>query len=138
MTFAMSYAANKVGIAALALLGLGVGCASPNVYVRPTPAQIAAAEDAVRTARARGADTDPAAAPFLSAAERQLASGRHSLDLGDNYAATWLLARAAADGELSHALAEKSRQEAEAKTTEDQLARTRAEAARPTQPPASN
>jgi hypothetical protein len=131
----MSYAGKKtVGIAGLAVLFLGLGCASEKVYMRPSPAQISAAEDAVRTARAHGADQDVNALPFLTSAERQLAAGRRSLELRDNYAATWLLARAAADGELSRAMADKSRQEAEAKTTEAQLAQTRGDLARPAAP----
>ena len=47
----------------LALL-LAVGCASSNVYTRPTAQQIGAAEEAVRVARARGADRDAHAAPL--------------------------------------------------------------------------
>src|SRR4051794_30543443 len=102
----------------LALL-VTVGCASPNAYTRPTSAQIGAAEEAVRVARARGADRDTNAAPFLGAADRQLAQGRRALDNGDNYAATWLLARAAADGELSQAMVDRSRVESEASSTEN-------------------
>jgi hypothetical protein len=123
---------------ALALLGSVVGCASPNVYTRPSPAQIAAAEDAVHAARARGADGNTQAAPFLNAAERQLAAGKRSLDQGDDRNATWLLARAAADGELSHAIAEKARMESEAKITESQLAETRGGAPPPPAPPQSH
>jgi hypothetical protein len=118
----------------LALL-LTVGCASPNVYTRPTAAQINAADESVRMARARGADHDEKAAPFLATAERQLAAGRRSLDDGDNRNATWLLARAAADGELSQAMAERSRLETEAATTESQLSETRNAVAQPPPPP---
>ena len=104
----------------LALLW-AVGCASPNVYMRPSPAQISAAEDAVRDARARGADHNAQAAPFLTSAERQLAAGKRSLNEGDDRNATWLLARAAADGQLSHAMTERARMESEARITESQL-----------------
>jgi hypothetical protein len=110
--------------AGLALLW-AVGCASPNVYTRPSPGQISAAEDAVNQAKARGADRDVKAAPFLNSAERQLAAGKRSLNEGDDRNATWLLARAAADGQLSHALTERDRLEREARTTESQLAETR-------------
>jgi hypothetical protein len=117
----------------LALLW-AVGCASPNVYTRPSPGQISAAEDAVRAARHRGASKDPQAAPFLASAERQLAAGKRSLDEGDNRSATWQLARSAADGELSHAMTERARLEAEARTTESQLAETRASVPPPPPP----
>ena len=118
----------------LALL-LTVGCASPNVYTRPTPTQISAAQEAVQAARARGADRDQKAAPFLAMAERQLAAGRQAMDAGDNRSATWLLARAAADGELSQAVAERSRLETEAASSESQLTETRSAAAQPPPPP---
>jgi hypothetical protein len=118
----------------LALL-VTVGCASPNAYTRPTAQQIGAAEDAVRVARARGADRDTNAAPFLSAAERQLSEGRRAMDTGDNYAATWLLARAAADGELSQAMVDRSRMESEASSTENQLNETRTAVPQPPPPP---
>jgi len=139
----MSYEGRGLGwwgwagaVAAVAALTAGAGCASPNVYVRPTTAQIAAAEDAVKVAREKGADRDERAAPFLRVAEEQLASGRKRLDQGDNRGATWLLARAAADGQLSQVMVDKSRMEAEAATTESQLAQTRSEAARLPPPPA--
>jgi uncharacterized protein DUF4398 len=123
---------------ALAWLGLAVGCANINQYERPSPAQIAAAEDSIRNARAKGADGDERAAPFLTAAERQLNVGKQSLDLGDNRTATWSLARAAADGELSLALAERGRLEKEATTVESQLEETRNQTpAAPPPPPAS-
>jgi hypothetical protein len=112
-----------------------MGCASPYAYTRPTSGQIAAAEDAVHTARARGAQNDSAAAPFLTSAERELAAGKRSLDQGDNRNATWFLARAAADGELSHAMATKARAEADAMTTESQLSETRNSAGAPPPPP---
>jgi hypothetical protein len=118
----------------LALLSI-VGCASPNVYTRPTTAQIGAADEAVRVARARGADRDAKAAPFLTAAERQLGEGRRALDVGDDRNATWLLARAAADGELSQAMVERSRMEAEAASTESQLSETRSAVTQPPPPP---
>jgi hypothetical protein len=132
----MSYLGKRwvVGGGGLALL-LTVGCASPNVYSRPTPAQISAAEEAVRVARARGADRDASAAPFLTSAERQLAESRRALGAGDDYAATWLLARAAADGELSQAMVERARMEGEAASTESQLNETRS--AVPPPPPPS-
>lgn len=118
---------------ALALLG-AVGCASSSVYTRPSPGMIAAAEDAMNAARAKGADADGRAAPFLRAAERQLAAGKSSMEQGDNRNATWLVARAAADAQLSHALVEKSRQEGAARTTEAQLAQTRGEVPTPAVP----
>jgi hypothetical protein len=90
---------------------------------------IAAAEDSIRAARAKGAATDEKAAPFLISAERQLAAGKASLNQGDDRAATWLIARASADGELSHAMAERARQEEAARLTESQLTQTRAESA---------
>jgi hypothetical protein len=132
----MSYVGNRgvVWGGGLALL-LTVGCASPNVYTRPSPAQIGAADEAVRVARARGADRDDKARPFLTSAERQLAEGRRSLEEGDNRTATWLLARAAADGELSQAMAERSRMESEAATTESQLTETRSAVSQPPPPP---
>src|SRR5438045_953513 len=109
----MSYLAWRVGVlacgGALALLG-SWGCASPYAYTRPAPAQVASAEDAVNAARTQGADRDEHAAPFLTAAERELAMGKQSLANGDNRNATLLLARASADGELSHALVERTRQ----------------------------
>jgi hypothetical protein len=133
---AMSYAGKRCVVwgGGLALL-LTVGCASPNVYTRPTSAQISAADEAVRVARARGADRDTSAAPFLNSAERQLAEGRRSLEAGDNYSATWLLARAAADGELSQAMVERSRTENEANSTESQLTETRNAVMQPPPPP---
>jgi hypothetical protein len=112
-----------------------VGCASPNAYTRPNAQQIGAAEEAVRVARARGADRDPNAAPFLGAAERQLMQGRRALDEGNNYGATWLLARAAADGELSQAMIDRSRMESEAASTENQLNETRTTVTQPPPPP---
>jgi hypothetical protein len=132
----MSYAGKRFGVVlggAMALLG-AVGCASPNVYSRPSPGMIAAAEDAVNAARAKGADRDGKAAPFLRSAERQMAAGKASMTEGDDRSATWLMARAAADGQLSHALIEKSRQESAASTTEAQLAETRSQAAKPAVP----
>jgi hypothetical protein len=114
-----------------------VGCASPNVYTRPTTAQISAADEAVRVARARGADRDAKASPFLTSAERQLAEGRRALEVGDDRNATWLLARAAADGELSQAMVERSRMESEAASTENQLTETRSAVAQPPPPPPS-
>jgi hypothetical protein len=134
----MSQVGKRFGVTAggmALLLGSVVGCASPYAYNRPTAGQIAAADNAVQAARARGADNDTTAAPFLHSAERQLASGKHSLDAGDNHDATWLLARAAADGQLSDALAARSREESEAKTTEEHLAQTRAEVANPAPTP---
>jgi hypothetical protein len=119
----------------LALLW-AVGCASPNVYTRPSPAQISAAEDAVHAAKVRGADHNAQAAPFLASAERQLNAGKRSLNEGDDRNATWLLARAAADGQLSHAMTERARLEAEANTTERQLAETRGNS--PPPPPPAN
>jgi hypothetical protein len=117
----------------LALLW-AVGCASPNVYTRPSPAQISAAEDAVRAARTRGAGNNAQAAPFLTSAERQLAAGKRSLNEGDDRNATWLLARAAVDGQLSHAVTERTRLEREAKITEDHLVETRGNAPPPPPP----
>jgi hypothetical protein len=105
------------------------------VYTRPTAQQIGAAEEAVRVARARGADRDAHAAPFLGSAERQLTQGRRALEAGDNYAATWLLARAAADGELSQAMVDRSRVESEAGSTENQLNETRNAVTQPPPPP---
>jgi Domain of unknown function (DUF4398) len=132
----MSYVENRgmVWGGTLALL-LTVGCASPNAYTRPSPEQISAAEDAVQKARARGAHQSPQAAPFMTAAERQLAAGRRSLNEGDNRNATWLLARAAADGDLSHAMVERQRLERDAQTAESQLNETRAQSAPPPPPP---
>jgi hypothetical protein len=132
----MSYVGKRgvVWGSGLALL-LTVGCASPNAYTRPTSQQIGAAEEAVRVARARGADRDTNAAPFLGAAERQLTQGRRALDEGDNYTATWLLARAAADGELSQAMVDRSRTESEAAGTENQLNETRNAVTQPPPPP---
>jgi len=132
----MSYVGKRCVVwgGGLALLW-AMGCASPNVYTRPSPGQISAAEDSVRAARSRGAQNDPQAAPFLASAERQLASGKRSLNEGDNRNATWLLARAAVDGQLSHAMTERSRMESAAKTTESWLAETRAGAVPPPPPP---
>jgi hypothetical protein len=89
----------------------------------------------VRVARARGADRDAKAAPFLTSAERQLAEGRRSMNAGDDRNATWQLARAAADGELSQAMVERSRMESEAASTESQLTETRSAVAQPPPPP---
>ena|SRR5688572_2852708 len=132
----MSYVGKRCVVwgGGLALLW-AVGCASPNYYTRPSAGQISAAEEAVRTARARGANNNPQAAPFLTAAERQLAAGRESLDAGDDRNATWLLARAAVDGQLSHAMTERARMEEQARITENQLAETRANSAPPPPPP---
>jgi hypothetical protein len=105
------------------------------VYTRPTAQQIGAAEEAVRVARARGADRDANAAPFLGSAERQLTQGRRALEAGDNYTATWLLARAAADGELSQAMVDRARMESEAGSTENQLNETRNAVTQPPPPP---
>jgi uncharacterized protein DUF4398 len=131
----MSYVGNRCVVwgGGLALLW-AVGCASPNVYTRPSPGQISAAEDAVRAARDRGARQDPQAAPFLASAERQLSAGKRSLDEGDDRNATWLLARAAVDGQLSHAMTERARMEKEARTTESWLAETRASVPPPPPP----
>jgi hypothetical protein len=133
----MSYAGSKGRVrgGALALLVTMGGCAGPYVYTRPSTEQIASADEAVRVARAKGAETDPQAMPFFKAAERQLAAGKRSLEQGDDSAATFQLARAAADGELSQAMVEKSRQEREATVTEAQLAETRSQVAAPPRAP---
>jgi hypothetical protein len=137
----MSYVGKRFGVTAggmALLLGTVVGCASPYAYNRPTAGQIAAADNAIQTARARGADSDASASPFFHSAERQMASGKRSLETGDNRNATWLLARAAADGQLSDALAARAHEESEAKATEEHLAQTRTEASAPAPTPPVN
>jgi hypothetical protein len=108
----------------LALLWIG-GCASQN-YARPSSKQITDATSAVWKARARGAGADGRAAPFLSAAERQLYAARHSLDAGKNRDANWLLARATVDGQLAEALVRRSGAEREVARTESRLTEVRA------------
>lgn len=129
----MSYAAKIGGIAGL-VLGCAVGCARQNDYVRPTSAQVVTAENAVNGARAAGAEKDRTAALFLAAADRELAQGKHGIERGDDRTAVWMLARAAADADLGHALADRIREEREAKKSEDQLAETRQQLARPEAP----
>jgi hypothetical protein len=108
----------------LALLWIG-GCASQQ-HARPTPDQVNSAYQSVQKAWASGAGKDANAAPFLTVAERELSSGYYSMKAGDNRNATWHLARAAVDGQLSQAVLNRSRMAQEVARTEGRLSATRA------------
>jgi hypothetical protein len=137
----MSYAAKRVGVTmcggAMALLGLVGGCAMSRSYAgytRPTASQIAMAESAVNNAHALGADKNAGAAPFLVAADRELASAKHSMDLADDRTANWSLQRAISDAELSRALVQRAHEEREAKSSETQLTQMRQQMSNPSTP----
>jgi hypothetical protein len=119
------------------LLGLAGGCAVQSgaaMYTRPTPSQVASAESTVSAAHSVGADQNSTAAPFLAAADRELANGKQHMNQGDNQSAHWMLQRAMADAELSRALVQRAHQEGEAKSSEAQLRQARETMARPATP----
>jgi hypothetical protein len=120
---------------AVALL-TGPGCASaPAQQPRPSASQFAAAQAAVDVARRTATAQSQAPMQHLRAAESELVQARRLLQTGDNRGATWALARAQVDADLSRTLVRQAREEAEAQRLEGELALTRAEAARRPQEP---
>jgi len=124
--------ARLVGVLAL----LGGGCASTTTTYW-TPGQIAAAENAINTAKAAGADQDAQAERHLRLAEEQLAAARERMSAGATRDAAWLLARAQADAELSQTLQQEAHTAGEAKLTEEQLEQARATSVPVSTPPVS-
>jgi hypothetical protein len=113
---------------ALALAG---GCATTTYW---TPAHVAAAQGAVNSARASGAEEDPQAARQLHLAEGQLAAARERIAAGENRDAGWLLTRAQADAELSLMLQREAHARLQARDVERQLAQLRAGGVAPVAP----
>ena len=106
----------------LVALALAGGCATTTYW---TPAHVTAAESAVNTARASGAEQDPQAARQLRLAEAQLAAARERIAAGENRDAGWLLTRAQADAELSLQLEREASARLGAQAAEQQLAQLR-------------
>jgi hypothetical protein len=87
---------------ASAALGLASACAHA-----PVPSdQLAAAQANVARAEQMGADSNPDASYHLRLARQQLDEGKKLMDKKDNLEASYVLKRAAADGELAVAVAE--------------------------------
>jgi hypothetical protein len=111
------------GWGALAALVAFGGCATTTYW---TPAHVTAAETAVASARASGAEQDPQAARQLHLAEAQLAAARERMAAGENRDAGWLLTRAQADADLSLTLQREASARLGAQSAEQQLAQLRA------------
>ena len=112
-------------LACVAAAGLLGGCATAALYPPPTPGQIAAAEAAVTVARQEGQLGDPDTARHLRFAEQQLARAQQLAAVQDNRGATFVLARAQADAELSQALSRRAKAQADAAEAERVLEEAR-------------
>jgi Domain of unknown function (DUF4398) len=125
---------NRPGVlmVGLTLAAAAAGCATDGLVPAPAPAQVTAAESAVRSARqVEGHEATGAVGQHLRLAEQALAEAKERTNKGDNRAARLLLARAEADAELSQVIRQREKAIAEAEVLEAQLSETRAAAAKP-------
>jgi hypothetical protein len=133
----MNKSQNRPGVlmVGLTLAAAAAGCATDGLVPAPAPAQVTAAESAVRSARqVEGHESTGAVGQHLRLAEQALAEAKERTSKGDNRAARLLLARAEADAELSQVLRQREKALAEAEVLESQLSETRAAAAKAAAP----